>query len=156
MTTPSSKVVIVAGQRFSVPEDTATEAIRQQLLTMGFADVASATVKQGKDPDGTPTIEFVKQAGTKGALAPAALAVVLRGTPVAPLAPRRSYRGLLTQLVAGLLTCADALALPVEDALRAAEIDAETMLLTLKPTEDALCTRLDQLAAIADAAPSAW
>ena len=154
MTTPSTKVVIVAGERFSVPAETDNEAIRQQLLSMGFADVASATVKQGKDADGTPTIEFVKQAGTKGALSPAALAVVLRRTPVAPIVTPSSYRYLLARLVAGDLTCTDVLTLPVTDALHATANEAEMM----KPTtqEDSLCTRLDQLSAIADAAPSAW
>lgn len=102
----------------------------------------------------TPTIEFVKQAGTKGALSPVALAVVLRRTPAAPIVTPSSYRFLLARLVAGDLTCADVLALPVTDALHATANEAEMM----KPTtqERTLCTRLDQLSAIADAAPSAW
>ena len=49
MTTPqaTTKIVIVAGQEFSVPADTPNEAIRTQLTSMGFADVASATIQTG-------------------------------------------------------------------------------------------------------------
>jgi Fe2+ transport system protein FeoA len=65
MTTPATKIVIVAGSRFSVPAETDNEAVRQQLLAMGFADVASATIKTG-DEGGQATVEFVKKAGTKG------------------------------------------------------------------------------------------
>lgn len=64
-----TKIVIVAGQEFSVPASTDNEAIRAQLKSMGFADVASATIKTGKRTVGgveTATVEFVKQAGTKG------------------------------------------------------------------------------------------
>jgi hypothetical protein len=66
MTTPSpTKIIIVAGSRFSVPFETDNEAVRQQLLAMGFADVASADVRVGNEA-GQVTVEFVKKAGTKG------------------------------------------------------------------------------------------
>lgn len=86
MTTPATKIVIVAGQEFAVPAETDNEAIRAQLLTMGFADVASATIQKG-NRDGTETIEFVKKAGTKG-LDGAALAGLLANLPPADIVQR--------------------------------------------------------------------
>jgi hypothetical protein len=83
MSDQAIKIVIVAGNQFSVPRETATEVVRQQLLGMGFADVASAEAKEGKSADGTPTLEFVKRAGTKG-LDGADLADLLRQVPPAP------------------------------------------------------------------------
>jgi hypothetical protein len=84
MSDQAIKIVIVAGNQFSVPLATATEAVRQQLLGMGFADVASAEAKEGKSADGTPTLEFIKKAGTKG-LDGAELAALLRQVPPVPV-----------------------------------------------------------------------
>ena len=62
--TALTKIVIVAGQEFSVPADTDNEAIRQQLLAQGFADVEEATIQAGKktvDDLEYETIEFVRE-----------------------------------------------------------------------------------------------
>lgn len=104
----STKIVIVAGQRFQVAAETDNEAIRQQLLGMGFADVANAAVKEGSEGD-TPTIEFIKKAGTKGSagFSGAELAAELARVPA--LAARHES-SLLRQLLAGELTVEAALA----------------------------------------------
>lgn len=111
------KVVIVAGNRFSVPRETATEAVRQQLLGMGFADVASAEAKEGKDTDGTPTLEFIKKAGTKG-LEGAELAALLRQVPPAPVnRADLDAAAIAARLVDEELTWAEALELDAAGAL---------------------------------------
>lgn len=104
----SIKIVIVAGTEFQVPAATDDEAIRQQLLTMGFADVAGATISRGTraiDGADVPTIEFVKKAGTKG-LTPPALAELLASVPRAPL-PDTGPATLLGRLTSGRLTFRD-------------------------------------------------
>lgn len=75
MTTATTKIVIVAGQEFSVPGDVTEKALRDHLAAT-FPDVANATVQKGsRTVDGVvyETIEFVKRAGTKGAELPAQL-----------------------------------------------------------------------------------
>jgi hypothetical protein len=110
-TTPTTKIVIVAGQEFSVPADTDNEAIRQQLVA-NFPDVASAKIKEGTKQIGDvtyPTIEFVKQAGTKGMDAGELAALLAHVPPTS--APRtaaggldRTQLALLRRLAAGNLT----------------------------------------------------
>lgn len=148
---PAQKVVIAAGQRFSVPSDTDNETVRQQLIGMGFADVANAEVKKGKDPDGTETIEFVKKAGTKG-LTGADLLGRLHHIPAQTIAasrlePARIVARLLGEQFTFEEAVADDLAL---NALRE---------ITAIPTETRgapLCQRLDALPAVASADPRAW
>lgn len=162
MTTASTKIVIVAGQEFSVPADTPNEAIRTQLTSMGFADVAAATIQTGtRTIDGveTPTIEFVKKAGTKG-LDAAGLAALLERVPPTNAVPHvagltRAQTRLLARLMSGDLTCDQALA---------AQDDLRTLLDTVAAHEGGyatreggrLCQQIDALPAVAAAAPSAW
>ena len=161
MTTPTTKIVIVAGQEFSVPAETDNEAIRTQLTGMGFADVASATIQTGKKTvDGTeyPTVEFIKKAGTKG-LSGSDLAALLRQVPQA-LPPAqtqisRSGRELLQQLVGESLTYAEALGEQqplLNEAFRAVR-RAEGQIST---EGEQLCASLDGLPAVAALAPCAW
>lgn len=66
--TPTERIVIASGQEFRVPLDIEIEAVRQH-LAQNFPEVSSATIKKGKKTiEGTEyeTVEFVKQAGTKG------------------------------------------------------------------------------------------
>jgi hypothetical protein len=103
----STKIVIVAGQEFSVPATTSNGAIREQLKQMGFADVANATIQTGTK-DGIPTVEFVKKAGTKG-LDPTRLVAALaraRHTPV----PAVSAEMVMWRFVAGDVTWGEAVA----------------------------------------------
>jgi hypothetical protein len=133
------KIVVVAGQRFEVPAATDNEAIRQQLLSMGFADVANAQIQTGTDADsGKTTIEFVKRAGTKGS---DALIALLRTIP-----PRagsaQAGQAQLHHLFAGLLTFGDVL-------------DDAELLTQLATLDDGnmqghpLCSALDDMPAIA-------
>lgn len=156
--TPSTtaKIVIVAGQSFAVDAATDNEAIRAQLLGMGFADVAKpAEIKLGTTADGTVTVEFIKKAGTKGAggLTPVALAEALRRTPHAPNPRDHGEDPLVRRLLAGTLTCADALDFLTANVLEEAHFPDDARTTT---EEFALCDRLDHLSAIADIAPSAW
>lgn len=150
----ATKIVIVAGQEFSVPAETDNEQIRQQLVSMGFTDAAGATIQKGTR-EGVETIEFVKKAGTKGADG-AALAQLLARVPAAPIAtsgPTRSALALLRRLEAGALTIGEALA--NEAVLMAALADQ----INRSPanTEGAkLCARVDTLPAVPCAAPSSW
>jgi hypothetical protein len=148
-----TKIVIVAGQRFPVPADTAIEPIRQQLLTMGFADVASAEVKHGKESDGTQTIEFVKRAGTKGSLGPAVLAAALARVPAASLdTGLLDLQARVGRLLGGELTFAEALD---QDLAEALDLLAEDGGACSPSTQgDRLCARLD-LPAVPAAVP-AW
>jgi len=162
MTTPTTKIVIVSGQEFSVPSDTDNEAIRTQLSGMGFADVAAATIQKGKrtvDGQEVETIEFVKKAGTKGM--DGAELVALLGTlkpsvlpPTQTYGPTIAQAELLTQLRDGELTFADALAREAEIA-QALDACGEQ-----PPYQErkggALCYTLDQLVAAHSAAPVAW
>jgi hypothetical protein len=64
----TTKIIIVEGQRFSVPAETDIETVRQHLLP-NFPGIAQASLQKGKETiDGAEveTIEFVKKAGTKG------------------------------------------------------------------------------------------
>jgi hypothetical protein len=108
----TTKIVIVSGQEFSVPTETDNEAIRQQLASMGFADVASATIQTGKrtiDGQTVETIEFVKKAGTKGMDGVELAQLLCHVPPAAPPSRRSAGDELLTRLINGQLTIAEAL-----------------------------------------------
>lgn len=155
--TATTKIVIVSGQEFSVPIETDNEAIRQQLAGMGFADVAAATIQKGKrtvEGQDIETIEFVKKAGTKG-LDGAALAALLGSVPPAPPPSRRSAGDeLLTRLINGDLTIAEALADNgdlIDNTLVAAREH------TPRQSQGAqLCAKSDRLPAVPVAAACAW
>jgi hypothetical protein len=152
-TPPTALIVIVAGQRFSVQSDTDAEAIRQQLLGMGFADVANAKATKGKDPDGTPTLEFVKQAGTKG-LTGGDLAARLARVPAAPLPEEAAAAArLVVRLFGEQLTFEEAVADDVAlEALRATAAQSSSSRITGAP----LCQKLDALPAVASRDARAW
>ncbi|NJO82557.1 MAG: hypothetical protein HC828_06820 [Blastochloris sp.] len=81
--TAATMIVIVEGQRFGIPATTALDAIKHTLRAQGFPHIANAQVQEGTETiDGvvTKTIEFVKQAGTKG-LSGGALATVIAQAP---------------------------------------------------------------------------
>ena len=152
------KIVIVSGQEFSVPADTANEAIRESLKS-SFPDVGTAEIKTSKrtvEGHGeVEVIEFVKKAGTKG-LDGAALADLLAHIPAQalPRLPRQQISPILRDLLDGHLTCADALA--HHDALIAA-LDAATPVDVRLSQEGAvLCRTLDALPAVAAPAPAGW
>ena len=164
---PMDKIVLVAGQEFRVPTATANEAIRQQLLSLGFTDVTNAEVKTGtKTIDGTvyTTVEFVKKAGTKGAGNAAALVALLTTLPPVPLPAgppgiTRAQARLLEQLLSHELDGAAALAaLPdVLTALGAAAAATEDHLGRRSATKGAdLCRRCDTLSPVAAPAVAAW
>lgn len=151
--TTGTKIVIVAGQEFSVPSDTDNEAIREQLKVQGFADVASATIQKGKKTVGEveyETIEFVKKAGTKG-MDGAGLAQLLGQVFASSHGDRRP--DLLMRLVSGQLTVAEALADgagPIQEALQCDEDQVHE----LRSKGAQLCSAIDALPAVA--APCAW
>lgn len=153
MTTPATKIVIVAGQEFSVPAETDNEAIRQQLLSMGFADVASATIQQGTR-DGTATIEFVKKAGTKG-LDGTELAALLARLPATSMQAQRGISvadaEALDALARGALTIADALARDLPALLCIARDLHDT-----QTPEEQLCTTIAATPAVAAPGALAW
>jgi hypothetical protein len=161
MTTPSHKIVIVSGQEFSVPAATDNEALRAHLAA-DFPDIASAKIKEGtRAVDGVsyPTVEFIKQAGTKG-LGPVALAQLLRRVPQAsrddaPLAT--AGRARLAALHAGRLTAAQAMQ---DDALLTQTIEAiidAGQARSYTERTNALCTRIAQLPAVAaPTLPHGW
>lgn len=146
----ATKIVIVAGQEFSVPAATDNEAIRQQLLSMGFADVGTAEIKKGKRGD-QETVEFIKKAGTKG-LTGGALAARLAHVPRAPVPPAElQARQIVGRLLAGQLTCAEAAA--DDAALNALDaLDRAAANTTGRP----LCQRLDELPAVASLDARPW
>lgn len=160
-TSQATKIVIVSGQEYSVPIETDNEAIRQQLAGMGFADVAAATIQTGKrtvDGQEIQTIEFVKKAGAKGLDGPA-LAALLGQISPSTLPPIRMYgptapqASLLVELSDGELTFEQAITMPdLDAALDACGEEPPT------PSQKgaALCRTLDQLIAVASAAPVAW
>jgi len=163
MTTPDkTKIVIFNGQEFMVPFDADNEAIRGQLSTMGFSDVAAATIQKGTrtiEGQEVETIEFVKKAGTKGLDGPD-LAALLGQIPSSTLPPTRRYgptseqAELLTQLTEAELTFDQALSLgdTLEQALDACHEGPPT------PSQKGatLCRTLDQLVSVASAAPVGW
>ncbi|MBP1466221.1 hypothetical protein EYB53_010940 [Candidatus Chloroploca sp. M-50] len=66
---PHEKLVIVDGQRFLVAAEIDHETIRQHLIRQGFATLAGATIRTGTtqhDGRTLATVDFIKQAGTKG------------------------------------------------------------------------------------------
>lgn len=143
-----TKIVIVAGQRFSVASTYDNEAIRQYLLGQGFADVANAEIKTGKEGE-TPTVEFIKKAGTKGLLAATAILERLARVPSSPTG-RPADERLVTRLLAGELTFEEAVA---DDAA----IDAINALAQSgNPHGARLCQRLDQLPAVAAPTRRGW
>lgn len=109
-TAPTTKIVIVSGQEFSVPRDATEQDLRAHLATM-FPDVTNATVQQGtKTIDGVTydTIEFVKRAGTKGA---ADLTPLLPNIPALRVGgPSAATASLLDRVRCGDCTIAEALA----------------------------------------------
>lgn len=155
----ATKIVIVAGQEFSVPSETDNEAIRQQLASMGFADVASATVQRGKRTvagEELETVEFVKKAGTKG-LGGAELTALLASVPPADVpgdsSLERTVGAALQQLGEETLAIGDALAIgePLIQAL--SHITSYGRVTTQGET---LCATCDKLDAVAASAPCAW
>jgi len=161
--TPATKIVIVAGQEFSVSAETDNETIRQQLVSMGFADVATAKIEEGKRTAGEQeliTVEFVKKAGTKG-LSGAELAALLREVPRASVATATTrlapaQRRVLHDLASGAYTFASAAAAAaeIEAALDAAEAE-----MYHQPSHEGaqLCSRVEPLsAAAAPSCPSGW
>ena len=156
----SIKIVIVSGQEFSVPADTANEAIRESLKG-NFPDVATAEVKTGtRTIDGhgeVQTVEFVKKAGTKG-LDGAELAALLQRVPAKtlPRLPRQQLTPLLRDLLAGRLTF-DA-ALGQYEALIAA-LDALNAAANRPVSQEGavLCSSIDGLPPVAAPAnPVGW
>lgn len=148
--TPATKIVIVAGQEFSVPSDTTEKALRDH-LAVTFPDVASATVQKGtRTIEGVTyeTIEFVKRAGTKGA---ANLAPLLAEIPPLRIgAPPASTRQLLADVKRGKCTFAEAL-----------DADLATILShipenRIRVSGATLCAQLDQLSPVAGDDASAW
>lgn len=157
---PAHKIVIVAGQEFTVPAAASDGDIRQTLVAQGFADVASAEIKKSSR-DGVPVIEFVKKAGTKGLSGPA-LAELLRRTPVAGDARglpdvAGAARDALRRLAGGRYTIGEALDEPaLGELLQMLADEAEADEGHLITQENTLCDTLDQLPAAAAAVPCAW
>lgn len=151
-TAPTTKIVIVAGQQFSVPGDTDNETVRQQLLGMGFADVANAEIKKSKTAEGVETVEFVKKAGTKG-LTGADLAARLRHIAPAPLPPEHSAAKLRFQLFGERLTFEEAVA---EDAALNALRATATVTAVQTIRGGQLCQQLDALPAVASRDALTW
>jgi hypothetical protein len=156
---PAHKIVIVAGQEFTVPATAADNDIRQTLVAQGFADVASAEIKRSKR-DGVEVMEFVKKAGTKGLTGPD-LAALLRRTP--PAAGDDTLPGVtgtardaLRRLTAGRYTIGEALHDPAFGELLQLleETDEASPITTTEEVK--LCDTLDRLPAVAAAAPCAW
>lgn len=170
-----TKIVIVSGQEFSVPSDTETETIRQQLVSMGFADVASATPQKGKktvDEVEYETIEFVKKAGTKG-LDGRAFAALLAQVPKLPVTPdgqlTTDEARLLGRLATEYMTYGEALNSPLADVLGAIACFPEDEEYADDDDEDEgcggyqrlsegvkLCTLIDRLPAVAVPSAPAW
>lgn len=165
MTTASTKIVIVAGNRYTVPAETDNEAIRQQLIAMGFADVASAEIKKGTDGE-AETVEFVKKAGTKG-LDAAALAALLARVPPLPVRSGAAASAgmhpadvqLLRRLATGQLTFEQALEGCILELLAAADMLAGRAFeveAAARRQGEVLCQRCDSIPAAAAAVPSGW
>jgi hypothetical protein len=158
----ATKIVIVAGQEFSVPAETDNEAIRSQLTTMGFADVASATVQKGKrkvDDEEFETVEFVKKAGTKG-LSGAELAALLGQMVPAATARQtsqadRAARPLVERYLAGELPIGEMLGRREELTAALVRIEEEQGG-RAKSEGEVLCEPCDLLPAVAAPAPCAW
>lgn len=151
MTAPTTKIVIVAGQRFPVATEADNEAIRAQLVSQGFADVQNAEIKLGKDKEtGQQTVEFVKKAGTKG-LAPSALVERLRRVPVAhtPITIINDMQ-LVNKLLDERLTFEEAVE---DDRLQNA---LRNLSAYVEPKGARLCRSLDALSPVADRAPHGW
>lgn len=162
MTTPEqAKIVIVSGQEFSVPAATDNEAIRTQLASIGFADVAAATIQKGTrtvDGQEVETIEFVKKAGTKGLDGPG-LAALLEAVPPTTLEAIRRYGPTAPQ--ASLLAALADGDLTFEQAITINGLDAALDACCEQPPAPSrkgatLCRTLDQLIAVPCAAPVAW
>jgi len=156
-TTQATKIVIVSGQEFSVPADTDNEQIRQQLASQGFADVAAATITKGtRDIGGqeVETIEFAKKAGTKGLDGPELAQLLCRVPPAAPPSRRSAGDELLTRLIGGELTIAEALADDgdlIDNALAGARERAPR-----QSQGASICAPCDRLPAVPAIADYAW
>ena len=149
------KIVIVAGQEFSVAATTDNQAIREH-LRQNFPDVASAEIKVGKrtvDGREVQTVEFVKKAGTKG-LQSTDLAALLGTLPLITVASVRRPRSLLAciadrQLTYGEATERDTI-IQLVDALRdAAELGPTVSRAASSTKETRLCLAIDHLPAVA-------
>lgn len=153
-TKPTTKIVIVSGQEFSVPAESTVDELRAHLASM-FPDVASATVQKGtKKLDGVTyeTIEFVKKAGTKGASLSAQLAALLdEPLPIRIGGAESATAARLAQLRGGQLTIDEALNERLTAALKALpRQDGKTK------NGGTLCSLLDALSPVAGATPSDW
>lgn len=156
--TPTTKIIIVAGQEFSVPADTNNEDVRKQLSSMGFADVASATIQTGSrvlDGQEIPTVEFIKKAGTKGMESADLVTLIARvpadRSPVRRRGPTLAQQQLLIALAAGGLTMDAALRADLSGAFDAATPEPSYM----TPGRD-LCRRLTARASAASIDVLGW
>jgi len=158
VTTATTKIVIVAGQEFGIPVETDNEAIRAQLLAMGFADVAKpAEIKVGtREVDGqtVQTVEFIKKAGTKG-LGGADLAQLLAELPRSSLGPLMGITSaqLLGRLFDEQMTVGELLA--SEGALRHA-LHESAGGYRRQSEGAAVCARVDHAPAAPCATPLGW
>jgi hypothetical protein len=149
--TPTTKIVIVSGQEFSVPADTSEKDLRDHLAAT-FPDVATATVQKGtKTIDGVTyqTIEFVKKAGTKGASGAELAALLAQVRPQRLGAPPDATVALITRVIGGQLTIDAAL---TQDALAAlAAMPAQP-----QKNGGTLCSQLDIITPVAAAGADVW
>jgi hypothetical protein len=149
---PTTRIVIVSGNEYSVPIE-ATEKDLREHLSGNFPDIANATLQKGtRVVDGIKyeTWEFVKRAGTKG-LSGSELAAALVGVPPVPVAP-------LPQVLARQLRELSAGTLSIEAAL-AADLPAVLAALpesSLKIAGMTLCQQLDAMQPAPAPATCGW
>jgi hypothetical protein len=158
-TAPTTKIVIVSGQEFTVSLETDNETIRESLKSAGFPDVANAQIQAGKKVvDGVEyqTIEFVKKAGTKG-LDSALLAQLLAEVPAQRLPVdrlNRSAAALVRRLEEEDLTFGEALARRKE--LIGAVSDLTGRSVPLRNEGVQLCDSVDHIPAAPCVTPFGW
>ena len=146
----TTKIALIEGERFSVPYDTPLERIRENLAAI-YPGIRTATASTGTLTLGDvryESIEFTKQAGTKGADAPNPLLPLL-GLPRRPgaLIPIAHFHG-IRLLRRGSLTVEEALDMPMPPT-RSSSSSAEVR----------LCQILDALTTVAvapDVAVPGW
>lgn len=150
-TAPTTKIVIVSGQEFSVPADATIEDLRAHLAGM-FPDVAAATVQKGKKKiDGVEyeTIEFVKKVGTKGA-STTDLIAALASIPAQRLSPPAdATTHLLDAVRTGRATIAQALDAQIVTVIAALPRRGGQ-------TGGTLCSKLDAIPPVGGRGPSVW
>lgn len=162
-TTHLYKIARVAGQEFGpIGMDVANETIRAQVLSMGFADVGSAEIKEeARTVEGGTAlvIEFVKRAGTKGLDSLELLALLRRLPPaqtpcrVADLSAREVCE--LRRLQAGEMTVQEFLDDTLAwSAMQKLNQQVATRHTTMGGTR--LCMDLDRLTPAAIADGCAW